>query len=85
MRLFELHRKPKTPKTKLSVATCVGEGAEFSDGSVAVRFPSPSPHTCQYESMAAVALIGALEALIVRWIFEPVSTTPTRPPPLPKP
>lgn len=75
MRLFELHRIPKPP-AKLTSATRVAEGCEFSDGSCVVRFASPSPHTALYSVMAGVATIGADEAgrgrLTIQWIFEPV-------------
>lgn len=74
MRLFELHREPRTPGTKLSRVTLIGEGVEFSDGTVVVRFESPSPHTVIYSQLAAVEMVDVTAPLrgrlVVSWIFD---------------
>lgn len=81
MRRFELIRHVDV--SGVSGTGPVAEGVEFSDQSIAVRWPSATPCTAVFDRIEHVmAVHGPHGKTVVRWLDPPpVPQPPPRPPP----
>lgn len=77
MRRFVLLRHEDI--TGLSGTGVIAEGVEFSDGSVALRWPSHRPSTVMWESVNdALCIHGHNGRTVIRWIDPFDSDAPER-------
>lgn len=68
--------------SKVSGLGQVAEGIEFSDGSVALRWPGETPCTAVFPAIEAVIRVhGHGGMTVVRWLDPPVSVADDQQPP----